>query len=32
MYQNYNIGQTQFILNYDFTVPQNHIIRLLISL
>ena len=28
MYQNYNIGQTQFILNYDFTVPKNHITRL----
>lgn len=29
MYQNYNIGQTQFILNYDFTVPKNHITRLI---
>ena len=29
MYQNYNIGQTQFILNYDFTVPENHITRLI---
>lgn len=29
MYQNYNTGQTQFILNYDFTVPKNHITRLI---
>lgn len=29
MYPNYDIGQTQFILNYGFTVPKNHITRLI---
>lgn len=29
MYQNCNIGQTQFLLNYDFTAPKNHTTRLI---
>lgn len=29
MYQNYITGQTQFVLNYDFDVPENHIVRLI---
>ncbi|APR27987.1 IS1182 family transposase [Pediococcus acidilactici] len=29
MYQNYITGQLEFVLNYEFTVPKNHIVRLI---
>ena len=29
MYQNYTIGQTEFVLNYNYDLPQNHIARLI---
>ncbi len=29
MYQNYITGQTEFVLNYDFDLPANHIARLI---
>ena len=29
MYQNYTTGQTEFILNFDFTVSSTHIVRLI---
>ncbi|OYS61857.1 transposase, partial [Limosilactobacillus reuteri] len=25
MYQNYTIGQTECVLNYNYELPQNHI-------
>ena len=29
MYQNYTIGQTEFVLNYNYDLPQNHVARLI---
>lgn len=29
MYQNYTTGQTEFVLNFDFTVSSTHIVRLI---
>ena len=29
MYQDYITGQTEFVLNYDYNVPQTHIVRLI---
>ncbi|AXX73511.1 MULTISPECIES: IS1182 family transposase [Lactobacillaceae] len=29
MYQNYITGQTEFVLNYDYNVPKNHLVRLI---
>ena len=29
MYQNYTIGQTEFVLNYNYGLPQNHVARLI---
>lgn len=29
MHQNYITGQTEFVLNYDFDFPQDHVIRLI---
>lgn len=29
MYQNYITGQTEFVLNYDYDVPENHLVRLI---
>ena len=29
MYQNYTTGQTEFVLNFDFTISSTHIVRLI---
>lgn len=29
MYQNYTTDQTEFVLNFDFTVSSTHIVRLI---
>ena len=29
MYQNYTIGQTEFVLKYNYDLPQNHVARLI---
>lgn len=29
MYQNYTIGQTEFVLNYNYDLPRNHVARLI---
>ena len=29
MYPNYTIGQTEFSLNYNYDLPQNHVARLI---
>ena len=31
MYQNYTIGQTEFVLNYNYDLPQNHVCLLYTS-